>query len=87
MDTVRRTFEIVILTRSEAEPKDLLWLTTRNRPLTAWLLKAHSSMLAAANHFPAHASPSATGPASISFSTVQSEIRIAATFRLASQET
>ena len=38
-------------------------------------------------YFPAHASPSVLGPASINFSTVQSEVRIAAIFLLASQDT
>jgi hypothetical protein len=39
------------------------------------------------DYFPAHARPSADGPASINFSTVQSDVRITATFLLASQET
>jgi hypothetical protein len=38
-------------------------------------------------YFPAHASPSALGPASIIFSTVQSDVRMTAIFLLASQET
>jgi hypothetical protein len=39
------------------------------------------------DYFPAQARPSADGPASINFSTVQSDVRITATFLLASQET